>query len=180
MDEMRRALLRAPLLLLLHDCQPPDDSQSNSPRGARDIPEKYLRVYRAAGKRYGIDWAVLAGIGKAESDHGRYDGPGVKSGTNAAGAAGPMQFGIGKRPRRGHRSAGNAWKTYGGDGMPGGRFANGDVNVYDFHDAIPAAARYLVALGLRHHLERALYGYNNSDAYVRKVLSYAAAYRAAY
>ena len=41
-----------------------------------------------------MPWTVLAGIGKVESDHGRTTLPGVTSGANAFGAAGPMQIGI--------------------------------------------------------------------------------------
>ena len=62
---------------------------------AAAIPAAYLADYQAAGARYGIPWTVLAGIGEAESGHGRSDAPGVHSGANPAGAAGPMQFGIG-------------------------------------------------------------------------------------
>src|SRR5262249_22110893 len=36
-----------------------------------DIPAGYLALYRAAGGRYGLDWAILAAIGKVETDHGR-------------------------------------------------------------------------------------------------------------
>ena len=46
-----------------------------------------------AGSRYRIPWSVLAGIGKVESDHGRARLPGVRSGSNWAGACGPMQIG---------------------------------------------------------------------------------------
>jgi hypothetical protein len=58
-----------------------------------DIPAGYLRLYRSAGARYRIPWAVLAAIGKVESDHGRAQLPGVRSGSNWAGACGPMQLG---------------------------------------------------------------------------------------
>lgn len=34
-------------------------------------PEQLLALYEQAAVRYGIDWAVLAGIGKIECDHGR-------------------------------------------------------------------------------------------------------------
>ncbi|TMM20344.1 MAG: hypothetical protein E6F96_00455, partial [Actinobacteria bacterium] len=37
----------------------------------REIPPRYLQLYERAGQRYGVDWAVLAGIGKVECDHGR-------------------------------------------------------------------------------------------------------------
>ena len=39
------------------------------------IPAAYLADYQKAGTRYGIPWTVLAGIGEAESDHGRSDAP---------------------------------------------------------------------------------------------------------
>jgi hypothetical protein len=52
-----------------------------------DIPTGYLALYRRAAPRCpGLDWSVLAGIGKVESDHGRARLPGVRSGWNHAGA----------------------------------------------------------------------------------------------
>src|SRR4051812_50011947 len=57
----------------------------------RDIPERYLALYRAAGRRHGVPWQVLAGIGSIESDHGRAKAPGVRSGgTSFPAGAGPM------------------------------------------------------------------------------------------
>ena len=41
-----------------------------------DIPGNYLALYQQAAARYGVDWAVLAAIGKVECDHGRLDAPG--------------------------------------------------------------------------------------------------------
>jgi membrane-bound lytic murein transglycosylase B len=127
-----------------------------------------LQLYRqAAGRCPGLSWAVLAAIGKVESDHGRSRLPGVRSGWNAAGAAGPMQFGIGVG------RAGNAWARYGADLDRDGR-----RSVYDPGDAIPAAARYLCTAGAPHQLDRALYAYNHSWSYVAKVKAIAARYRA--
>src|SRR5690349_23209957 len=56
-----------------------------------DIPADYLALYQQAAAAYGIDWAVLAAIGKLECDHGRLRAPGCSPpGTvNAAGATGP-------------------------------------------------------------------------------------------
>jgi hypothetical protein len=139
------------------------------PSGAAraDIPTSYLALYRrAAGRCPGLSWSVLAAIGKVESDHGRSRPPGVRSGWNAAGAAGPMQFGIGVG------RAGNAWAHYGTDFDRDGR-----ASVYDPGDAIPAAARYLCAAGAPRRLDRALYAYNHSWAYVAKVKAIAARYR---
>src|SRR6266550_2482271 len=60
---------------------------------ATSIPAAYLADYKEAGAAYGIPWTVLAGIGTVESDNGQSGLPGVHSGTNAFGAAGPMQVG---------------------------------------------------------------------------------------
>lgn len=52
-----------------------------------DIPPGYCRLYvRAGGECPGLDWSVLAAIGKIESDHGQLKAPGVTSGENFAGA----------------------------------------------------------------------------------------------
>jgi membrane-bound lytic murein transglycosylase B len=117
-----------------------------------DIPASYLRLYRQAGARYRIPWSVLAAIGKVESDHGRTRLPGVRSGSNWAGACGPMQLGCVQGSK-----AGNAWARY-GHGRP-----------HDPAQAIPAAARYLVDHGARRHLDRAIFAYNPSWAYVAQV-----------
>jgi hypothetical protein len=132
-----------------------------------DIPAGYLRLYRkGAGRCPGLSWSVLAAVGKVESDHGRSRLPGVRSGWNTAGAAGPMQFGIGVG------RAGSAWARYGADFDRDGR-----TSVYDPGDAIPAAVRYLCAHGAPGRLDRALYAYNRSWAYVAKVKAIAARYR---
>ena len=117
-----------------------------------DIPAGYLRLYRQAGAHYRIPWPVLAAIGKVESDHGRAHLPGVRSGSNWAGACGPMQIGCVPGSK-----AGNAWARY-GHGRP-----------HDPAHAIPAAARYLVDHGARRHLDQAIFAYNHSHAYVIKV-----------
>jgi hypothetical protein len=133
-----------------------------------DIPAGYRTLYRrAAGHCPGLPWSVLAGIGKVESDHGRARLAGVRSGWNRAGAAGPMQFGIGVG------RAGNAWARFGGDYDRDGR-----PSVYDPGDAIPAAARYLCAHGAPRHLDRALYAYNPSWSYVARVKRIARRYTA--
>ena len=126
-----------------------------------DIPVGYLRLYRAAGAHYRLPWSVLAAIGKVESDHGRSQLPGVRSGKNWAGACGPMQIGCVPGSK-----AGNAWARY-GHGRP-----------HDPADAIPAAARYLADHGARHHLDRALFAYNPSWSYVAKVKQLARRYAA--
>ncbi len=67
------------------------------------IPPAYLAAYQqAAAGCPGLPWTVLAAIGEVESDHGRLYAPGVTRGANAAGAAGPMQLGIGQALRDHH------------------------------------------------------------------------------
>jgi len=143
---------------------------AGQPRPSRaavaDIPAGYLRLYQQGARRCpGLSWAVLAGVGKVESDHGRTRLPGVRSGWNHAGAAGPMQFGIGVG------RAGNAWARFGRDFDH-----DGHTSVYDPGDAIPAAARYLCAHGAPRYLDRSLYAYNHSWAYVAKVKQLARRY----
>jgi hypothetical protein len=142
---------------------PASKPAAGQPRPSRvaiaDVPAGYLRHYQRAARRCpGLSWSVLAAIGKVESDHGRSPLPGVRSGWNAAGAAGPMQFGIGVG------RAGNAWARFGADFDRDGR-----RSVYDPGDAIPAAARYLCAHGAPRRLDRAIYAYNRSWPYVAKV-----------
>jgi membrane-bound lytic murein transglycosylase B len=139
--------------------KPAAGQPSPSPAAAADIPARYLRLYRQAGARYRIPWPVLAAVGKVESDHGRARLPGVRSGSNWAGACGPMQLGCVPGSK-----AGNAWARY------------GHGSVYDSADAIPAAARYLVDHGARRHLDRALFAYNPTWSYVAKVKQLARRY----
>jgi hypothetical protein len=140
---------------------------ASSSSARADVPRGYLALYRAAAPRHcpGLSWTILAGIGKVESDHGRARLPGVRSGWNAAGAAGPMQFGIGKG------RAGNAWARFGRDFD-----RDGHVSVYDPGDAIPAAARYLCDAGAPRRLDAALYAYNPSWGYVARVKAIARRY----
>jgi membrane-bound lytic murein transglycosylase B len=132
-----------------------------SSAAAADIPAGYLRLYRQAYARYRIPWPVLAAIGKVESDHGRTRLPGVRSGSNWAGACGPMQIGCVPGSK-----AGNSWARY-GHGRP-----------HDPSQAIPAAARYLVDHGARRNLDRAIFAYNHSWAYVARVKAIARRYAA--
>jgi hypothetical protein len=53
----------------------------------------------------------------------------------------------------------------------------GQGNIRDPHDAIQAAARYLVRRGGLRDIRQGLWGYNNSDYYGRAVLLYASLMR---
>ena len=143
---------------------------------AKTIPADYLYWYKRVGQQYGVPWTILAGIGTVESDNGQTTLPGVHSGSNAFGAAGPMQIGIGG-------AAGNVW---GGLPVhPASEVVNGvatdedggpDASVYDPADAIAGAAKYLLAAGVQANPSAAIFAYNHLQSYVQSVLYYAGAY----
>ncbi|RBO79808.1 C40 family peptidase [Nocardia puris] len=135
-----------------------------STEAQHDIPAEMLTLYHtAAGNCPGLDWSVLAAIGKIETDHGRSTLPGVTSGENASGAGGPMQFlaptfdsVIARHPL-----------------PPGG--AN-PPSRYNPHDAVHAAAFYLCDSGAPGDMYAAIFAYNHADWYVRQVLDQADRY----
>ena len=127
----------------------------------REIPPLYLKLYLRAAARYGLDWAILAGIGKVECDHGRDPAPSCtqQGAVNSAGAGGPMQF------------LASTWSEYGvdadGDGPP---------DRWDPADAIYGAANYLRASGAPRDYHEAIFAYNHADWYVAEVEHWATLY----
>jgi hypothetical protein len=112
------------------------------------LPADVLRgIYDEAAATTGIDWAYLAAINLLETGFGRIHG------LSTAGAQGPMQF------------LPTTWEEV------------GEGSIDDPFDAIPASARYLVQRGGPDDMERALWGYNNSDSYVEAVSTYARMFR---
>jgi cell wall-associated NlpC family hydrolase len=140
------------------------------------IPANYLTLFQQIGQQYGVPWPILAGIGKVESDDGRSSLPGVHSGSNAFGAAGPMQIGIGG-------AAGNVWG--GAPVHPASQHVNGvatDANgdgvasVYEPADAIAGAAKYLIRAGVLDNIQGAIFAYNHLESYVQAVMGWANVY----
>jgi hypothetical protein len=119
-------------------------------------------LYERAARRYGLDWAILAGIGKAECDHGRERDRSCHSegATNAAGAGGPMQF------------IAQTWAQYGVDGDGDGR-----TDRWNAADAIYGAANYLRASGAPGNYGSAIFAYNHAGWYVADVERWAGRYR---
>jgi hypothetical protein len=170
---------------------------------ANGIPKVALNAYRVAAARMGdvdpgcgIDWALLAGIGREESDHGRFAGAILHAdGVSTPAIIGPALDGVHwdfiPAPANGLALDGDAkyahalgpmqfipstWAIYGTD-------ANGDhrADIFNINDAALAAARYLCAAGgdLRTHAGRVqgVLAYNHSDQYLAQVLALASAYR---
>ena len=161
-------------------CTSADASSSTQPAASQSarnsIPANYLALFQSIGAQYNVPWVILAGIGKVESDDGRSTLPGVNSGANAYGAAGPMQIGIGG-------AAGNEWggapvhpasETVNGVATD----ANGDgiASVYEPADAIAGAAKYLLADGVLDNVAQAVFAYNHLQSYVQAVLYWASVY----
>jgi cell wall-associated NlpC family hydrolase len=134
-----------------------------------DIPANYLAYYeQAATACAGLNWSILAAIGKIESDHGRSTLPGVAPGTeNAAGAGGPMQ-----QLQPTWNAITSRHRIPPGGATPPSR--------YNPHDAIWAAAYLLCDDGVaRGDLRAAIFAYNHADWYVNQVLDQARRYQQA-
>ncbi|MEZ5098686.1 MAG: NlpC/P60 family protein [Thermoleophilia bacterium] len=148
-----------------------------------DIPASYLTLYEQAAAAYGIDWAIVAAVGKIECDHGRNQEPGCRFGTaNSAGAVGPMQF-LASTWARGHALGETAIRVPPTQDVSAGYATDGDgdgiADVWNPADAIHAAARYLEANGAPGDYRRALFAYNHATWYVDAVLERAGTYRGA-
>ncbi|MCL9758657.1 bifunctional lysozyme/C40 family peptidase [Frankia sp. AiPa1] len=129
-----------------------------------DIPPDYLTLYmQAADTCPSLSWTTLAGIGKIESDHGRSTLPGVASGTNSAGAGGPMQF-----------LASTFTEVVARHPLPAGGAT--PPSRYNPSDAIYAAADYLCDNHVATDLTGALWTYNHSDLYIAQVVTQATQY----
>jgi cell wall-associated NlpC family hydrolase len=152
-------------------------AQPVASQSARDsIPANYLALFRSIGAQYKVPWVILAGIAKVESDDGQTTLPGVHTGANAFGAAGPMQIGIGG-------AAGNQWggapvhpATEKVNGVATDADGDGTANVYDPADAIAGAAKYLLEHGVLDNVDQAIFAYNHLQSYVQAVLYWANLY----
>lgn len=157
----------------------------------REIPPQYLQAYQRAGAQYGLDWAMLAGSGWIESQHGNLRAVGVRSGVNAYGCcAGPAQFNItgaalypGADTEQirgwGRRRVGSA-----GHGTWGAMAVDGDgdgwLDVWDPDDAIMAMARYYRHEGAPADWARAVRIYSGGNAsYLAQMRDKAEQYRGA-
>jgi peptidoglycan DL-endopeptidase CwlO len=154
----------------------PVTTTAASTTAKNSIPSDYLSWFQHVGQQYGVPWPILAGIGKVESDDGQSNLPGVHSGWNSAGAAGPMQIGV----------TGASGNTWGGapvhpasehvNGVATDENGDGIASVYEVPDAIAGAAKYLLENGVQDNVDGAIFAYNHLQSYVEDVLFYANLY----
>ncbi|MDQ2625925.1 lytic transglycosylase domain-containing protein [Mycolicibacter senuensis] len=104
-----------------------------------------VAAYRAAEAASGVPWNYLAAINFVETGFGRING------VSDDAAQGPMQF------------LPSTFAAYGNGG-----------DIHSPRDAIMAAGRLLAANGFATNRDKAIWGYNHSDHYVRAVNDYAA------
>ena len=150
------------------------------------IPTTALEAYCSAALARGVDWAILAGVGKQECDHGRSPlaGCNPRGTVNHKGARGPMQF------------LGSTWRSSAGqydlevagpaipEGRAGGGYAtdgdgDGIADPWTWLDATHSAARMLAHHGVGSDPRAALHAYNPVQAYIDDVMDHAAGYRSA-
>ena len=134
------------------------------------VPAADIPIFQGAAAQFALGDrgpSILAAINYVESTFDASTLPGVHSGANRAGAAGPMQIGIGG-------TAGDTWDRVkvNAPGDPPGQ----PPNVYDEADSVYSAAHYLQASGAPGDWPGAIFTYNHSAAYVQQVLSLAADY----
>ena len=183
----------------------PDPEPATAPvitgLAANGIPNVALNAYRVAAARMasarpscGIDWSLLAGIGRVESNHGRYGGAVLASdGTASPRILGPALDGVDfayigdsdggqwdgdttyDRAMGPMQFIPTTWRAYAIDAD-----GNGSTDPFDIDDAALAAANYLCVAGgdLRSDAgqRQAVFAYNHSDSYVAQVLALARAY----
>ncbi|SDE86624.1 Membrane-bound lytic murein transglycosylase B [Blastococcus fimeti] len=165
------------------------------------IPNVALNAYRVAATRMnaskpacGIDWSLLAAIGRVESNHGRYGGAVLNpDGTSTPEIRGPaldgVQFafisdsddGVFDHDSQYDRAVGpmqfipTTWRSYAVDAD-----GSGTTDPFDIDDASLGSANYLCTAGgdLRTDAgqRRAVFAYNHSDEYVAQVLALARSY----
>ena len=181
----------------------PADATVITGLAANGIPNVALNAYRVAAARManaspacGIDWSLLAGIGRVESNHGRFGGATLNTdGTSTPKIIGPAldggQFAFIRDTDHGAVDGDTPVDRAVGPMQfippPGGPTAStptatGTADPFNINDAALAAAHYLCVAGGNLRTDagqrQAVMAYNHSDSYVNEVLALAHAYAA--
>lgn len=145
------------------------------------IPAEYIPIYMKAGEQYNVPWTLLAAHHRVETRFST-----MNTLISPVGAEGHMQFmpctfvgwshptcdGLGKgNIPESEKTDPKVIEKYGGYGVD----ANGDgvADPFDIEDAIFSAANFLSQAGVREgKMEKAIYHYNHSNDYVKKILYY--------
>ncbi len=98
----------------------------------KEIPPRRLRLYQQAGRRFDVDWTVLASIGTQEC------GTGLCAQVYPSGCGGPMQIAIERESACSPGSGPTIWERYGVDAD-----GDGEADPFTLSDAIFTAARLL-------------------------------------
>jgi hypothetical protein len=144
------------------------------PGSVQGVPSQFLPYFEGAGAYYQLGpagWAYLAALNNAESSFGTDTSAdsGVTSGSNYAGAAGPMQIGIGG-------AASDNWDTYEPQ-IPAGLAGGAEPpSVYNEADAVYAAAAKLKADGAPANWMAALVAWNDYPPEIEEVTRLVAQY----
>jgi hypothetical protein len=172
---------------------------SGIPAAALAAYQRAATIVGAADPQCHVDWALVAAIGKVESNHGRYGGNGIDhdgtvrpgiygiplNGSNDTATIRDTDGGTYDRDATWDRAVGpmqfipGTWRSVGVD-------ANGDgrKDPQNISDAATATAVYLCSgpgdLSTDSGARSAVLRYNHSDAYADQVLSIAQGYRAGY
>jgi len=170
-------VLGLPLMILLMLDPSSQAACSGTPTGpgpasVPGIPTNLLPIFEGAGQQFQLGnngWAYLAALNYAESTFGTSQLPGVHSGSNSAGAAGPMQIGIGG-------AATDNWDTIVGQipaSLAGG---TQPPSVYNETDAVYAGAALLKKWGAPGSWQAALVAWNNYPPEIAQVTQLVAQY----
>lgn len=158
--------------------------------------EAYMAAAEAArAAACGIDWTILAGIGRVESRHGHFGGTSVDgsgdlsrpilgiplNGENNTAVIPDTDGGNLDGDPEWDRAVGpmqfipGTWAGYAADGD-----GDGDADPQNLYDSSRAAATYLCVSGdltVPENLRSAIFRYNRSEAYVEAVLGHIETYR---
>jgi hypothetical protein len=144
------------------------------PASVPGIPTSLLPIFESAAQQFSLGndgWAYLAALNDAESSFGSDNGPGtgVLSGSNSAGAAGPMQIGIAG-------AATDNWDTVVAQ-IPAGLAGGAQPpSVYNETDAVYGAAALLQRWGAPGDWLAALVAWNDFPPEIAQVTQLVAQY----